>query len=209
MAVVIVAVEGPSAAGKTSWCAQQSWPVVAEYAPTGEEPDGSNPEVQVRFWTAVNSRRWRQALELEHSSAVVLCDSDPVKLHYSWCLARVGADSWSRFDSESQLVRAAVTRGELGFADLVVVSLPELDVLRARREGDPTRRRRSFDLHATLAGPLREWYRAVEEAGAARVRWEFPRWVEPAAAAWTGVVRDRCDSAAFERLLQHLPAVEG
>src|SRR6478735_5328390 len=39
---VIVAVEGPSAAGKSTWCRATSEQFVAEYTPTGEEPDGSD-----------------------------------------------------------------------------------------------------------------------------------------------------------------------
>lgn len=69
---VIVAVEGPSAAGKTTWCRKQPWPVVAEYVPTGGEPDGSDQDRQAAYWVEVNSGRWQQALELEDQRAVVL-----------------------------------------------------------------------------------------------------------------------------------------
>ena len=74
---MIVAVEGPSAAGKTTWCLQQGRPVVAEYAPTGREPDGSDEEARAAYWAEVNAGRWREALALERRSEVVLCDSDP------------------------------------------------------------------------------------------------------------------------------------
>lgn len=62
-------------------------PVVAEYAPTGREPDGGNKDRQAAYWVQVNSGRWHQALQLEKQNRIVLCDSDPLKLHYSWCLA--------------------------------------------------------------------------------------------------------------------------
>jgi hypothetical protein len=53
--VVIVAVEGPSAAGKTTWCRQHTRDFVAEYAPTGTEPDGTDLHGQAAYWVAVNS----------------------------------------------------------------------------------------------------------------------------------------------------------
>jgi len=37
---VIVVVEGPSAAGKTTWCLSHAECFVAEYVPTGDEPEG-------------------------------------------------------------------------------------------------------------------------------------------------------------------------
>jgi hypothetical protein len=83
-AAVIVAVEGPTAAGKTTWCRQQRLPVVDEYAPTGDEPDGADQDQQAAYWVQVNSQRWRQAIDLEKQHPIVLCDSDPLKLHYSW-----------------------------------------------------------------------------------------------------------------------------
>lgn len=200
--VVIVAVEGPTAAGKTSWCRAQSWSAVAEYEPTGREPDGSDPAVQGAYWTAVSVERWSRAVALERDAGVVLCDSDPVKLHYSWCLARIGVGTWERFTAELVCVREAFEAGRLGLADLVVVSIPSPEVLRRQRLADLSRRRRSFELHARLAGPLREWFTAVERVDSGRVRWSFPERlasdeVEPRAS--------RSDSGLLEEILRHLP----
>jgi hypothetical protein len=171
---VIVAVEGPSAAGKTTWCGQQPWPAVAEYAPTGKEPDGTDEDQQAAYWVQVNCGRWRQALQLEKEHRVVLCDSDPLKLHYSWSLARVGAAPWSRFRHELRYVQEAFASAQLGFSDVVLVSIPPLHVLRNRKATDTTRQRRSFDSHVRLAEPLREWYSAVERAQPGTVLWSWP-----------------------------------
>ncbi|HEY2193448.1 MAG TPA: hypothetical protein VGH76_14320 [Actinomycetospora sp.] len=54
----------------------------------------------------------------------MLCDSDPLKLHYSWCLARVGAASPDRFEQQLERARAAFEGERLGLADLVLVSIP-------------------------------------------------------------------------------------
>ena len=104
--------------------------MVAEYVPTGREPDGSEPARQAAYWVEVNSSRWREALALEQDgNRVVLCDSDPLKLNYSWCLARIGAGPRSRFEYELARVRTAFAQGRLGLVDLVLISIPEPEVL--------------------------------------------------------------------------------
>jgi hypothetical protein len=80
-------------------------------------------------------------------------------------------------------VRAAFAAGRLGLADLVMVSFPASEVLRAHEAGDQTRSRRAFDLHLTLCEPLREWYSVVEKADPGRVVWSFLATGVPAAAS--------------------------
>lgn len=204
---MIVAVEGPSAAGKTTWCARHGGDaVVPEYVPTGREPTDTDPDAQADYWAEVNTCRWAAARSIERAAGVAVCDSDPLKLHYSWCLARVGAGAVERWESELRAVRRAFEADRLGFADLVLVSIPDLETLRVRKAGDPMRARRSFELHALLREPLREWYRAVERLEPGRVVWELPRvgvpgGIEPR--------RDRCDPALLDALVDLLPAVHG
>ena len=69
---VIVAVDGPSAAGKSTWCRATSEQFVAEYTPTGEEPDGSDPAEQATYWAQVNAQRWTQALTLQAATGVAV-----------------------------------------------------------------------------------------------------------------------------------------
>ena len=171
---VIVAIEGPSAAGKTTWCLRHAERFVAEYVPTGDEPDETRPEAQADYWASVNSRRWSQALELERHTGLAICDSDPLKLHYSWCLSMIGAAPRSRWESELAVTRRAFQVRALGLADLVLVGTPPLERLLQQRAGDLTRRRRHFDLHARLREPLVEWYQAVEDLEPGRVVWELP-----------------------------------
>lgn len=167
---MIVAVEGPSAAGKTTWCARHGGDaIVPEYVPTGREPDDADPDAQADYWAEVNMGRWAAARSVECATGVAVCDSDPLKLHYSWCLARIGAGSVQRWESELHAARRAFEADRLGFADLVLVSIPDLETLRVRKAGDPTRSRRSFELHAQLREPLQEWYRAVERLEPGRV----------------------------------------
>lgn len=151
----------------------------------------------------MNSERWQRAIDLERQDSIVLCDSDPLKLHYSWCLARIGAAPWSRFHHELRHVRTALEAGQLGFADMVLVSIPPLHVLRGRRAADTTRQRRSFDLHARLSEPLREWYSAVERAEPGRVVWSWP---ETDVLIGLRERPQRYDPALLDSVIQHLPA---
>jgi len=203
---VIVAVEGPSAAGKTTWCRAAAGEFVTEYAPTGAEPDGSDAACQARYWTNVNAARWSQALDLEDRARVAICDTDPMKLHYSWCLARVGAAPASRFEHELASVREAMSQHQLGFADVVLVTIPDETTLRLRKTGDPTRSRRSFELHVGLREPLMEWYQCLDRLTPSHVVWELPA---DGINSISGTVSraDRYDVRMFDAFVRELPAL--
>ncbi|MFC7533562.1 hypothetical protein [Actinoplanes sp. GCM10030250] len=200
---MIVVVTGPSAAGKTTWC-RRHFPrnTVAEHIPAGDQIPGPGPAEQAAFWAGINSQRWLQAVRHERDSGLAVCDDDPMKLHYSWSLARIGELSRDHWQAEVDAHRQAVAAGRLGFADVVLISVPPEDELRRRREADQARSRRNFDLHIRLIEPLREWYRAVERAGAAHVIWELPATGLPAGppAAPTG----RSDVRTFDAVIRGL-----
>lgn len=200
---MIVVVEGPSAAGKTTWCRSREAHVIPEYAPTGAEPDASDPAIQADYWVSVNSGRWADAVERERSTGLAICDTDPLKLHYSWALAVVGAAPWDRFQHELQRSRAAFAAGHLGFADLALVSTASAEQLRRHKAADSTRRRRSFDLHLRLREPLLAWYAALDRLSPGRVLWALP---EDDAVLTEGTPRPaRSDPALLDRLVEHLP----
>lgn len=169
---MIVAVEGPSAAGKTTWCRRYAGRFVAEYTITGKEP--ADAAALARYWARVASRRWAAALDLEREDGVAICDTDPVKLHYAWGMAVLGLAPRAQFDRELAVTREAIRSGRLGLADAVLVALPAVEVLRSRRDGDPTRRRRNFAAHVQLREPLEQWYRAVDRLDPGRVIWDLP-----------------------------------
>jgi len=200
---MIVAVEGPSAAGKTTWCRATRRQFVAEYTPTGKEPDGSDPAEQATYWAQVNTQRWTQALALEDATGVAVCDSDPLKLHYSWCLAAVGAAPITRFERELAAVRKMFTGRHLGFADVVLLSVPDPQQLVLQRAGDPSRRRRHFDLHARLAEPLAEWYGALDRLDPGRVVDGFPPKLDDA--RLPPLRPDRHDRDLLDTLVDELP----
>jgi hypothetical protein len=169
---VIVVVEGPAAAGKTSWCRRYVGRFVPEYAPTGNEPvDG---QALARHWARVSMRRWAYAEELERHDGIAFCDSDPVKLHYSWGMATLGLAPRAQFDRELAVTRVAFRTGRLGLADAVLIGLPEVATLQRQRDGDRTRRRRNFATHVQLREPLRQWYATLDALDPGRVIWELP-----------------------------------
>lgn len=170
---MIVVVEGPSAAGKTSWCRRHVGRFVAEHAGgTAAEPvDG---QALARHWARVSMGRWAEAEALERADGVAFCDTDPVKLHYAWGMAALGLAPRAPFDRELAVLRGAFRTGRLGMADAVLVTLPDTETLQARRDADQTRRRRNFATHVQLREPLRQWYETLDALDPGRVIWQLP-----------------------------------
>jgi hypothetical protein len=171
---VIVTVTGPSASGKTTWCHRHFRESAVPETRTPEPPADPDPAVRAAFWCGTYEQRWSTARRLERETGLAVCDDDPMKLHYAWSLYRIGEASRDDWRAEVSAVRHAVAAGSLGFADLILVSLPSPDELRRRRAADTTRARRNFALHLRLAGPLREWYAALAAVSPGRVHWELP-----------------------------------
>ncbi|BCJ52294.1 hypothetical protein Asp14428_37690 [Actinoplanes sp. NBRC 14428] len=197
---MIVVVEGPSAAGKTSWCRRYVGRFVAEYRMTGREP--TDATALARHWVRAGMQRWSAALDLEREDGLAFCDTDPVKLHYAWGMAALGLAPRAQFDRELVVTREAFRSGRLGFADAVLVGLPDVTTLQHRRDADPTRRRRNFAAHVQLREPLQQWYATLEALSPGRVVWELPgvgvpKLPEPRA--------DRCSVELLESLVAALP----
>lgn len=173
---MIVVVEGPTAAGKTSWVvAHHNRVAVWEYRSPDNEPDrGADPEKAARYWANANARRYQQALDTEKAHGLAVCDTDPFKLHYVWGLWWLGEVDTSAWEAEARVNRKYFETGQLGFADLVLCEIPDLDILQSRRDGDRTRTRRNFDLHILLVEPLRRWYETMDQLEPGRVRWTLP-----------------------------------
>lgn len=88
-------------------------------------------------------------------------------------------------------------------ADLVLVADVTAEQLRARRTGDRTRRRRSFDLHVRLREPLTSWYAALDRLDPGRVVWNLPVDGHPFDAV--APRPDRCEPTLLDALLRSLP----
>lgn len=169
---MIVVVEGPTAAGKTSWCRRHVGRFVAASVPTGAEP--ADGQALARHVARAGMRRWAEAAEFERADGIAFCDTDPLRLYHSWGMAALGLAPRAQFDRELAVTRVAVRTGRLGLADAVLVGLPDLATLRARRDDDHTRRRRNFATHVQLREPLRQWYATLDRLDPGRVIWELP-----------------------------------
>jgi hypothetical protein len=203
---VIVVVEGPSAAGKTTWIAAHCSPGVVVGEAVGEAglDREADPVGAGAYWAAVNSGRWQAAQRVAQACGLAVCDTDPFKLHYVWSLWRIGHASYEHWQAEWRAAREEFADRRLGIADLILVEIPDQNVLAARRSGDRTRRRRHFDLHSQLARPLREWYQAVEQLDPLRVRWSLP--ADGVPETGLGTRSDATGAAVFDRLIGQLPA---
>ncbi len=202
---MIVVVEGPSASGKTTWItAHRPGSAVIGEARPGPAPS-RDPAAAAAHWAKVNAARWAAACQAEQQAGIALCDTDPFKLHYVWCLWQTGNATAGQWRAEMNASRQLFAAQRLGIADLILVSIPRPASLAARRRADTTRRRRNFDLHVRLADPLRHWYRAVSALDPDRVRWELPA---------TGIAglstlrprNPRTGTAIFDALMDQLPA---
>lgn len=198
---------GPSAAGKTTWVRTYfRTNALVEQPITERAPQGSTAPLEAaRFWSKVNERRWRLALELEARTGLAVCDGDPFKLDYIWCKWRIGEATAQEWRAQLTQSRIAFAERTLGVADLIYCVVPSVAELRRRKEADTSRRRRNYDLHVRLAAPLREWYQAAERAWPARVKWGLPD--NPADVDLdVGIRHDRSEPQLLDALIAELPA---
>ena len=198
---MIVVVEGPSGAGKTSWCRRQVGRFVPEPPVSGWEPvDGP---ALARHRARLAMRRWAEAEQLERADGVAYCDTDPVRLHHSWARAALGLAPRAQFDRELAVTREAFGTGRLGLADAVLVGLPDPETLQRRREDDPDRRR-AIAAGIQLHEPLRQWYAALDRLDPGRVFWELPADGVP---KLPGPRAERTGTGLLDALVAALPAV--
>ena len=199
---MIVVVEGPSAAGKTTWCRTHASAWIPEPEP------GPLDEV-----LRAQRVRWRAAVHADGRGAVIVLDGDPLKLWYTHAervLGEIGDAAWQAAIDDA---RRDLGNGDLGFADLVLYADPGVDELRRRKDGDGSRTRRNFERHTAMAPSFRRWYEALADADAARgdptrVIWEHP------VTGLDGVVhgasatarRDRSDPDLLDAVLARLDA---
>jgi hypothetical protein len=198
---VIVVVEGPSGAGKTTWCRTHG----GSHALLEELPDHAtvpaDPEAQARFWVERNVARWEQVLERERRDGLVVVDVDPFKLHYVWTLWRSGQISEHEWELQREASREAFSAHRYALADIYLVSSVDEPTLRARRDGDATRRRGGFERHVKLRDSLLRWYRTIDDLEPGRVHFGLPDAGLTPDLLLIGPRRVRSGAALFDRLL--------
>lgn len=199
---MIVVVEGISASGKTTWCAQHGGQqLIAENGRFENEPDRATaPVAAAHFWAERNVDRWQAALAMEAQWSWAVCDSDPLKLHYIWSLWQIGEASERDWQVELAATRQTIANGRIGFADGYFVARIDPQLARAQALADSTRRRSKFELHVRLQTALLQWYGAIEQVLPGRVQFGLPERV-PALQPLEG----RYALEAFDQMIASLP----
>jgi hypothetical protein len=202
---MIVTVEGPSAAGKTTWIyGHFDHAVINDELIIKDAPSSSaDLERAAAFWADVSKRRWAAVCAQEADTGMVVCDADPFKLHYAWSLWRIGKIGVERWRAEKSAARNLFANNELGISDLILLNIPNQATLESHAKSDATRLRPNFDLHAQLSEPLREWYKAVELLDPQRVQWQFPDDVSTIKAI--GLRETRSGLETFDTIMNNLP----
>jgi len=204
---VILVVEGPSGAGKTTWCRTHG----GKYALLESLPDHAtvptDPQAAARFWVDRNVARWHDVLEREARDGLVVVDTDPFKLHYVWSLWRTGQATELEWTLQRDAAREAFAAGRYALADVVLVAEVDAGTLRARREADTTRTRRNFEVHVKLRDTTISWYRAIDRLEPGRVVFGLPaNGLTPQLIA-KGKRANRSGLDLFDRLMSELAAV--
>ncbi|MBV9252163.1 MAG: hypothetical protein JO227_23325 [Acetobacteraceae bacterium] len=203
---MIIVIEGISASGKTTWChSQGAQHVVPETGRIEDAPDrAANPAAAARFWANLNAERWKSALAVEWETGTAICDTDPLKLHYIWCLWQIGEASEEHWGQQLAVFRQAFAEKRLGFADAYFVKVIDPVIARQQRESDTSRTRRNFELHVRLQPPLIAWYQALAAAIPAHVAFGLPdRLTAPPASEWLN--KTRYDVFLFDKAIANLP----
>jgi len=161
---MIVAIEGASAAGKTTWCRTHCSGVWVEETPENiAAPDVyDDPAVVARFWVEHACANWQRALRVERERGLAVCDGDPFHLYFAWALWKLGELGARLFEIEGELYRSALQERRIGFVDRVLW-LEVLDAeLRRRTAADRTRRRKRHELYIRLVPWMKGWF-AIRE----------------------------------------------
>lgn len=202
---MIIVIEGISASGKTTWCDTHAREhAVPENGTVSGAPDAAvDAAGAAAFWSDRNADRWRAALLKEEATGIAVCDTDPLKLHYAWCLWQMGDGPQDQWREQHAATRQALLDQRIGFADAYFFKDIDPRVARRRREGDASRLRRNFETHVRMQQPLLAWYRALAKALPQRVEFPWPESLEALGQVHCPSVR--YDISVFDRMMSLQP----
>jgi hypothetical protein len=204
---VIIVVEGPSGAGKTTWCRTHAGAKALVEALPDPATVPTDPQAAARFWVERNVARWQKVLEREARDDLVVVDTDPFKLLYVWTLFRTGQVSETEWTMQRDLARDAFAAGRYGLADVFLVSDVDDATLRVRRDADPSRTRRNFERHVLLRDSLLRWYRAIDRLEPGRVFFGLPAKGLTADVLARGKRETRSGLGLFDNLMREIRSV--
>ena len=205
---MIIVIEGPSAAGKTTWCRRFAWdqmiPERSEREGAMAPDEASDPVGCARYWVGNNAGRWSTAQKTAAERGWVACDTDPFKLHYSWTLWTTGVGARAYWIAAKEFCREAFGAERLGIADLVFYAGVDDATLRAQKAEDLTRTRSRHELHVRLAPALRRWYEAIDRLQPGRVQFLLPPAGMTGEILACGPRAERTGVVIFDRLMVEL-----
>jgi hypothetical protein len=165
--VPILCLEGPSAVGKTTATRALAASAGAAVVPETGELFAVPADATPAWFLERAADRWRHAAALARDHALVVLDGDPFKaLWWGWLYPGEG---WTTPDEAAAFYRPRLARGALAFPHAYAYLDADEPALRARRAGDPTRRRRNFERHLRLVTPLRRYFAALGALAPGRV----------------------------------------
>lgn len=204
---MIIVVEGPSGAGKTTWCRTHGGANALLEALPDHATVPTDPQTAARYWVERNAARWEEVLAREQRDGLVVVDTDPFKLHFVWTLFRTGQVSQVEWTMQRDAARDAFAAGRYALADVFLVANVDDATLRARRDADPSRTRRNFQRHVLLRDALLRWYSAIDRLEPGRVVFGLPEdGITPELIA-KGRRAIRSGLELFDELMNELPAV--
>ncbi|NBS23331.1 MAG: hypothetical protein EBS78_04990 [Altererythrobacter sp.] len=132
---MIIVIEGISAAGKATYSRRFGEQYcVPEFEAKGQVPGAADaPAVYAEYWLQHNIRRFRAAQAIEAKHGFAICDTEPFKSHFDWCMARAEFKTMDVFNEAMPLAREAIAACEIGFADRYFIKHIEPDVARAQK----------------------------------------------------------------------------
>ncbi|WP_320201859.1 hypothetical protein RMR16_024360 (plasmid) [Agrobacterium sp. rho-13.3] len=142
---------------------------------------------------------------MEAAEALAVCDTDPLKLHFSWALWQIGEAPEAEWLAQLAFTREAIRNRRLGFADRYLFKRIDPLVAQKQRDGDTARPRPNFGLHLRLHSSLVRWYETIAEVMPERLVWDLPQTLPPIA---TKDDPHRYDLALFDRFIGQLPRGE-
>jgi hypothetical protein len=204
---VIIVVEGPSGAGKTTWCRTHAGANALLEALPDHATVPTEPQAAARFWVERNVARSQEVLAREARDGLVVVDTDPFKLHFVWTLFRTGQVTEAEWTVQRDGTREAFGSGRYALADVFLVSDVDDATLRARRESDPSRTRRNFERHVLLRDSLLRWYSAIDRLEPGRVVFGLPTAGLTPDLLTKGKRARRSGPELFDELMKELAAV--
>jgi hypothetical protein len=164
---LIICVEGPSAAGKTTLARALALAHGAVMVPELDAAGAPSPSHAEPWFSERHAERWGRARELTRSAPLVVMDGDPLKgLWYNWIHSDAG---WPGVEVIEPQYQSQIEQGALGIPTLYVYLEATEAQLRRRRADDPTRQRRGFETNIRALEPQRRYFAALDAADPGRV----------------------------------------